>query len=194
MSDGILSLFNVAISVATILLTVRLFVQLADADSQNPYVRATYKATRGFDWAGRLLPRPGGGRLALGFIVLLFLLRLLGWGMNSTYGDMGLPSSAMLLQVTVFSLLLDCISVMRWIVIAAIISSWIIMLFQSSSPLMYLLNQLPEPLFASLRRYLPNTGMLDIAPLVAFLILIVARVLMENAAISTGAGRYLGLG
>jgi YggT family protein len=46
----------------------------------------------------------------------------------------------------------------------------------------YGLNRLLEPIYAPIRRFLPQTPGLDLAPLVAFVALIILqRVLMNNA-------------
>lgn len=45
------------------------------------------------------------------------------------------------------------------------------------------LNRLLEPVYGPIRRMLPNTGMLDLAPLVAFIGIIIARdILIPNIA------------
>jgi len=67
------------------------------------------------------------------------------------------------------------------IMIVHIIMSWLINfnVLNTGQPLVYAiwdgLNRLLEPLYTPIRRLLPNTGALDLAPLVAFLIIIALR-------------------
>lgn len=67
------------------------------------------------------------------------------------------------------------------IMIVHIIMSWLINfnVLNTGQPLVYAiwdgLNRLLEPLYTPIRRFLPNTGALDLAPLVAFLIIIALR-------------------
>lgn len=75
--------------------------------------------------------------------------------------------------------LLDLLlSVAFFIMITHIILSWLInfQVLNLQQPLVYQiwdgLNRLLEPIYAPIRRMLPNTGALDLAPLVAFIALI----------------------
>ncbi len=75
--------------------------------------------------------------------------------------------------------LLDLLlSVAFFIMISHIILSWLInfQVLNLRQPLVYQiwdgLNRLLEPIYAPIRRILPNTGALDLAPLVAFIALI----------------------
>jgi len=68
-----------------------------------------------------------------------------------------------------------------WIMIAHIIISWLVtfQVLNLRQPLVAQiwngLNQLLEPLYGRIRRYLPQTTGLDFAPLVAFLCVIILR-------------------
>ncbi|WP_172331907.1 YggT family protein [Mangrovicoccus sp. HB161399] len=73
------------------------------------------------------------------------------------------------------------LSVVFFIMIVHIIMSWLINfnVLNLSQPLVYQiwdgLNRLLEPLYAPVRRILPNTGALDLAPLVVFIAIIAIR-------------------
>lgn len=91
-------------------------------------------------------------------------------------------------MVSLFQALMLILNVIWFIMIAHIIMSWLIS-FQVLnlrqplvSQLWYGLNNLLQPIYAPIRRVLPNTGALDLAPLVAFIaIIILQRVLVNNA-------------
>jgi len=84
----------------------------------------------------------------------------------------------MLMILQLIQLLLD---VAFFIMIAHIILSWLVTfnVLNVRQPIVGSiwdgLNRLLEPVYAPIRRMLPNTGALDLAPLVAFIILIAAR-------------------
>ncbi|MEL7460221.1 MAG: YggT family protein [Pseudomonadota bacterium] len=84
----------------------------------------------------------------------------------------------------ILQLLLD---VAFFIMIVHIILSWLIsfQVLNLRQPLVAGiwdgLNRLLEPIYAPVRRMLPNTGMLDLAPLVVFLGIIISRdILLQN--------------
>jgi YggT family protein len=91
-------------------------------------------------------------------------------------------------MVSLFQALMLILNVIWFIMIAHIIMSWLIS-FQVLnlrqplvSQLWYGLNNLLQPIYAPIRRVLPNTGALDLAPLVAFIaIIILQRILVNNA-------------
>jgi YggT family protein len=82
---------------------------------------------------------------------------------------------------TIFDILLLLLDVAFFIMIAHIIMSWLInfQVLNLRQPLVaqlwYGLNRLLEPIYQPIRRFLPDTGALDLAPLVAFLIIIILR-------------------
>ena len=89
-----------------------------------------------------------------------------------------------LLQI--LQLLLD---VAFFVMIVHIILSWLIkfQVLNMRQPLVAGiwdgLNRLLEPIYGPVRRMLPNTGMLDLAPLVVFIGIIIARdILIPNLA------------
>ncbi|MGR3805944.1 YggT family protein [Marinibacterium profundimaris] len=73
------------------------------------------------------------------------------------------------------------LSVVYFIMIAHIIMSWLInfQVLNTRQPLVYQiwsgLNQLLEPIYRPIRSILPNTGAIDLAPLVALIIVISLR-------------------
>ncbi len=73
------------------------------------------------------------------------------------------------------------LSVVYFIIIAHVIMSWLInfqilnLHQQIVAQIWYGLNRLLEPIYTPIRRILPDTGGLDLAPLVAFIIIISLR-------------------
>lgn len=89
-----------------------------------------------------------------------------------------LKSFAMLTIFKILSLLLD---VAFMILLVHVIMSWLIsfQVLNLRQPLVASvwdgLTRLLEPIYQPIRRMLPNTGALDLAPLVAFIIIIILR-------------------
>ena len=89
---------------------------------------------------------------------------------------------------TIYEALMLILDVVWFVMIAHIIMSWLInfQVLNLRQPLVWQiwngLNRLLEPIYAPVRRILPNTGGLDLAPLVVFIIIIIAqRALANNA-------------
>ncbi|WP_415183682.1 YggT family protein [Phaeovulum sp.] len=91
-------------------------------------------------------------------------------------------------MITLFQALNLILNVVWFIMIAHIILSWLIS-FQvlnirqpTVAQIWYGLNRLLEPVYAPIRRFLPQAAGLDLAPLVAFIVLIIMqRALINNA-------------
>ena len=63
--------------------------------------------------------------------------------------------------------------ILSWLVVAGVRND-IVRQFYAAS------NQLLDPIMRPLRRYIPPVGMVDITPLVAFIILIVVREILQR--------------
>ena len=84
-------------------------------------------------------------------------------------------------MITILKILQLLLDVAFFIMLAHIIMSWLINfnVLNLRQPLVAQiwdgLNRLLEPIYGPIRRMLPNTGALDLAPLVLFLIIIILR-------------------
>jgi YggT family protein len=84
-------------------------------------------------------------------------------------------------MIMIYELLKLVLDVVFFVMIVHIVMSWLITfnVLNLRQPLVAQLwdglNRLLEPLYAPIRRMLPNTGALDLAPLVVFLIVIALR-------------------
>lgn len=83
----------------------------------------------------------------------------------------------------ILNLLLD---VLWFIMIAHIVMSWLInfQVLNLRQPIVaqlwYGVNRLLEPIYGRIRRFLPNMGGLDLAPLVALLAIYAIRIILRN--------------
>lgn len=82
-------------------------------------------------------------------------------------------------------ILLPILSVCYYILIVHIIMSWLInfQVLNLHQPIVariwYALNQLLEPIYRPIRRFLPTTGGIDFSPLVLFLGIVILRGLIQ---------------
>ena len=91
-------------------------------------------------------------------------------------------------MVTLYQALDMILGVVYFVMIAHIVMSWLInfQVLNLRQPMVgqiwYGLNNLLEPIYGRIRRFLPATPGLDLAPLVAFIVVIILqRALINNA-------------
>lgn len=96
-------------------------------------------------------------------------------------------------MTTLYQALMLILDIVWWIMIAHIIMSWLInfQVLNLRQPLVAQiwdgLSRLLEPIYQPIRNILPNTGGLDLAPLVLFVIIIILQQALRN-----NAGFFLG--
>ncbi len=175
-------LFQIIMNVAILLVFFRFLMQLAAVTPYNPVVMSTVKATRVVDVFSRILPTFGKGRVNMAALILLFVLCLLKkFGMMYLGGTP--PNSAVyLLLATFIESIQALIRILRYLIFATIILSWVVMFTQSRSPYIEVVQELTEPLLAPFRRIMPNMGMIDLSPILAILTLIIVEKLMQGVA------------
>lgn len=89
---------------------------------------------------------------------------------------------------SLYQILMLILNVVWFVMIAHIIMSWLIsfQVLNTRQPLVaqiwFTLNRMLEPIYAPIRRFLPQTPGLDLAPLVAFIALIALRIVLQNNA------------
>ncbi len=91
-------------------------------------------------------------------------------------------------MTSVFQILMLILDVVWFVMVAHIIMSWLInfQVLNLNQPIVaqiwYGLNRLLEPLYAPIRRVLPNMGGIDLAPLVALIAVYACRIILTNNA------------
>jgi len=71
---------------------------------------------------------------------------------------------------------------LTWAVVARSLLSWFPV--DQSSPLYQLLFRVTEPIIAPLRKVMPSTGMMDLSPMAAIIILIFIGVFVNNLTVA----------
>ncbi|MEQ6249674.1 YggT family protein [Sulfitobacter sp. HNIBRBA3233] len=91
-------------------------------------------------------------------------------------------------MTSLFQILMLLLDIVWFFIIAHVIMSWLInfQVLNLRQPLVsqiwYGINRLMEPLYAPIRRILPNMGGLDLAPLVVLIAVAVLRIVLVNNA------------
>ncbi|MBS9779606.1 MAG: YggT family protein, partial [Moraxellaceae bacterium] len=121
------------------------------------------------------------GRFCTSAVVLMFLVRSIDIAGNLYLMNFGY-TPLQLLYVATNSLILDFLNMASWIIVAAAISSLIVLVSQSIHPLIEILMELAEPLSAPFRKITPNIGMLDLSPMVAILTIMLMEIILKTLA------------
>jgi YggT family protein len=172
-------IFDIIINVAILLVFFRFLMQLAAVNPYNPVVMSTAKATKIVDIFGSILPTVGKGRVNLAALVLVFLLYFLKVFGSKYLNVQPTGSTVYFVLSTLLAMLQSLITILKYLLFAYIISSWIVMLTQSRSPYIEVLQELAEPMLAPFRRIMPNMGMIDLSPILAFFTLHIAEKMLE---------------
>ena len=90
-------------------------------------------------------------------------------------------------MTSLFQILLMILNIVYWIILANVIMSWLVNfnVLNLRQPIVaqiwFGLQRLVEPIYAPIRAILPNTGGLDLAPLVVFIVVVILqRALINN--------------
>lgn len=174
MNSLLLNVFDLVITIAMLLIFIRFMLQFAGIDAWDPVAMPAYKATRIVDVFGRIFPTVADGRISIAAIVLMLLIRLIDISGTAALTHHGI-GPLHLFAAGLLSLIYDFLRISRYLVIGSIIVSWIVVLTNNMHPLLGLIVRLAEPILAPFRRFVPNLGMLDLSPIIAFFVLILAQ-------------------
>jgi YggT family protein len=72
------------------------------------------------------------------------------------------------------------LQILTWSIIARALMSWLPI--DQSSPLVQMLFRATEPIIDPIRKVMPSTGMIDLSPMVAIIVLIVMEQLVASVA------------
>ena len=165
-----------------LILTLRFLLHTARADYYNPISQAIAKLTNKPPLPLRRII-PGFGGLDLANLALAYLVQFATVYICCLLFGLTNPLTALIWAG------LGLISMICYIYFIAMIVMIIVSFVapQSRHPLVILAIQLVQPICAPLQRLLPSMGGLDFSPILVFLILNIARILLESAAVAVGA-------
>lgn len=172
------------------LVLLRFLAQVVRADYYNPLSKALVKYTNpllvplrkiipgffGIDWAALVLA------LILQTILFEIVLVIAGYGVVNI---------ALVILWAAVALLGLLVTFYYWGTIIMIIASWVAP--QSYNPALRLLNQIIDPVMAPFRKILPPLGVLDLSPIIFFMVLHIIRGFVLPA-LAQSVGMIPGLG
>lgn len=151
-----------------VIVLLRFLLQQVRADFYNPVSQAIVKLTNP---PLRVLRRfiPGAGGIDWPSIVLIFLVQILEICLISLLLMGTLPAFVGLMVLSIASLIRLCLYLYIALIFISVVISWINP--GAYNPLTILIYQLTEPIMQRVRRRLPDTGGLDLSPMVVLLVL-----------------------
>lgn len=167
-------LIEVLFGMVVLLFVLRVLLQWVRANFYNPICQFIYKATNPVLMPLRRVLRPLRNFDSAGAVVALLLECLKVWLLVALAGRVLGPAATLVLGFA--DLLSMLLSLYFVLILARVILSWVGR--DSYHPIVPLIAQLTQPLLAPLRRALPELGGFDLSPMVAMLLLMLARALV----------------
>ena len=167
-------LIELAFGLVTALFLLRLALPLVRANFRNPICQTIYRLSHPVVApVGRLL-KPIG-RFDLASAVLIWLLQCLKFLLLYALGGL-LPTLPGLLVLGLAGVVEFVLVFGFWLILISAIFSF----FPQNAyhPLAQLTKQLSEPLLRPIRRFLPPVGGFDLSPMLAMILLVLARILL----------------
>ncbi|MEZ7984536.1 MAG: YggT family protein [Pseudomonadales bacterium] len=168
----------------TMLVLLRLMMQLARADFYNPISQFIVKAT---DPLLKPLRRfiPGLWGVDMPSIVLALLVQIVGLVLMMLLKGTVTVDPVLFLLLGLFGVINIGLKIAFFAIIIVIVVSWIAP--QSYNPAVSLLRQISDPLMAPFRKIIPPMGGLDFAPMLAMFVIHVLRsIILPNIFMAIG--------
>ena len=173
-------------------IVLRFLLQVARADYRNPVSQFIVKVTNPV-----LAPMrrfiPGFGGLDIASLVLALLVEMVAITLSALFllgfDFYALPPGVNIFAWAVLGVCGLFLKFYFWGLLISVIASWIAA--GSYNPALILLQQVLEPVMRPVRRLLPDTGGIDISPIVVFLSIQVLEILLHYAAQQSSAPGFI---
>lgn len=164
-------LLNTLLGLLTIAFLLRCFLQLTGAPFHNPFSQAIVTLTNfAVRPVRRIIPawkQIDTASLLLAYLTQLLLFLLLLWVHDFPVLVAGSQVLMALFGLALIGVIKQSLYLMLYAVILQAIMSWI----NPHTPLAPVLNSLTRPVLNPLRRIMPNTGGLDLTPIIVFILI-----------------------
>ena len=167
-------LIEVIFGLAVLLFVLRVLLQLVRANFYNPICQFVYKATNPVLMPMRRVLKPLRNLDSAGAVVAFLLECLKIWLLVAVAGRALGPAATLVLGFA--DLLSMLVGLYFALILARVILSWVGR--DSYHPIVPLIAQLTQPVIAPLRRVLPDLGGFDLSPMMAMVLLMLARALI----------------
>lgn len=178
MNSPLMIVFSVVVNFALLVVFLRFMFQFAEISDKHPYGKVAYRLSAVVTVFSRIFPDVSKGRVSISAIVLMLLLTYIKVAGIASLTHEPITALILFFKGTLIGLLLF-VKMLKYILLASVIFSWIIMFANKMHPAMDLVMQMAEPIVAPFRRITPNLGMLDFSTLVALLALGLIEIFIE---------------
>jgi YggT family protein len=184
-------LLQTFLSLFLLLVMLRFLLQLVRADFYNPISQFLVKVSNPV-----ILPLrkviPGFWGLDMAALLLLLVVQIAGIVAMLLLNGYALPNPLLLLVWSVVGVVALLVNFYFFALLAMIIFSWIAP--GSQHPALQLLHQVTEPVMSPFRRLLPPMGGMDFSPILVFIGINVAQIMLRHLAAGVGLHPALVIG
>lgn len=173
MNNALTFLVATIIDLYLVIVLLRLWMQLTQADFYNPVSQFVYKATQPVVGPLRSF-MPMLGKLDTASLIFAFALGMLKVAALVWLNDLAVSPLVIVIQ-GVLTAVSSLLSMLFWVLVIRAILSWF---SQGYNPVEAMLHQITEPLLAPVRKILPPIGGLDLSVLVVIIALQFLRILI----------------
>lgn len=192
LTEVALLLLNTFVNLYVLIVLLRFLLQVVKADFYNPVSQFIVKATNPVLVPIRRIV-PGVGGIDLSSLILAWIVQFIGMGLIYTLLSGGqFPPILYLAAWAVLALIQTLLNIYMFSILIIVILSWIAP--QSYNPAVLLLHQLTGPVLSRIRKIMPDMGMLDLSPIVAFLLIQVIEIFLRYIAAGVQLPSQLVLG
>jgi len=164
-------LVDTLFSLYLMVVILRLWLQMVQADFYNPLSQFVVKATHPIVGPLRSIGRFDTATFVLAVAVCALKLITLGLMFGGSLNPVGIAI------LSVIGVIKETLSLMFWVLLLRAILSWV---SQGQSPVDYVLYQLTEPFLAPIRKVIPPLGGLDLSVLIAIIALQFLQLLIQD--------------
>ncbi len=184
-------LLQTFLSLFLLLVMLRFLLQVVRADFYNPISQFLVKVTNPIILPLRKVV-PGMWGLDMAALLLLVVVQIAGIVAMLLLNGFALPNPLVLLIWSLVGIAALVVNFYFFALLAMIILSWIAP--GSRNPVVYLLHQVTEPVMAPFRRLLPAMGGMDFSPILVFIGINVAQIMLRHLAVTVGLHPALVIG
>ena len=190
MTTSMSYLFISIINLYAFFILLNFLFRLVQADYFNPLIQSILKITDPPISIFRIIIKPFYN-LDMASLILAVLIQFLVFAIYS-FNEIIDFDLGLLVTCSIYSIVLAIVRVVFWIMLLGVIFSWI---GDLGNPIIRLIREIADSFFKPFRQVMPDTGMLDFSPILAFFSIYFVEILIKGFVINSGISlRILELG
>ena len=190
MTTSMSYLFISIINLYAFFILLNFLFRLVQADYFNPLIQSILKITDPPISIFRIIIKPFYN-LDMASLILAVLIQFLVFAIYS-FNEIIDFDLGLLVTCSIYSIVLAIVRVVFWIMLLGVIFSWI---GDLGNPIIRLIREIADSFFKPFRKVMPDTGMLDFSPILAFFSIYFVDILIKGFVLNSGISlRILELG